>query len=414
MYAFIDTETTGFLFNKTDRIIEIAVLLTDDELTPVEEFVTLINPKRDVGPTKVHGISARDVFDAPTFEQVCPMLISMLKDRVVVGHNVIFDLRFIFSELQRLSIRIPNIPYLCTLSLSRDADVDSPSRKLEELCRYFGISFENRHSAFSDTMVTYELFKKLKTYQNLSCVDRYLKRTNFEIISEIWPETASVNKINYKSRGLKPPPQESTFYSKLVLELPMTSLIDRAYDPYFSLLDKVLEDGILDDNEIKQLTILALELGLGLDDVDTVHSRYLELAVETALQDGQISKDEEAYLIKISELLGISTVVLDSFITSCKILENNLPIERTPKVVCFSGESLIKVDGKELTRNYAESMARDLGIEVKSSVTKKVDTLVLSDAYSQSSKAKKAREFGIRIVEDSTFWTKMGKNVCVI
>jgi DNA polymerase-3 subunit epsilon len=38
-------------------------------------------------------------------------------------------------------------------------------------------------------------------------------------------------------------------------------------------------------------------------------------------------------------------------------------------------------------------------------VTKKLDMLVLADPDSLSGKAKKAREYGIRIVAESAFWS---------
>ena len=51
----IDVETTGFGTN--DRLVEIAAVTLDpDSLETVDEYDTLINPERDVGPTHVHGI----------------------------------------------------------------------------------------------------------------------------------------------------------------------------------------------------------------------------------------------------------------------------------------------------------------------------------------------------------------------
>jgi DNA polymerase-3 subunit epsilon len=36
----------------------------------VSEFSTLVNPQRDVGPTRIHGLRARDVAAAPHFAEV--------------------------------------------------------------------------------------------------------------------------------------------------------------------------------------------------------------------------------------------------------------------------------------------------------------------------------------------------------
>ena len=55
-YAFIDLETTGFGHKMSDRIVEIAVITTDDSLQPQTSWSSLVNPLRDPGPTGVHGI----------------------------------------------------------------------------------------------------------------------------------------------------------------------------------------------------------------------------------------------------------------------------------------------------------------------------------------------------------------------
>ena len=90
-FAAIDMETTG-LSPRIDRVVEIAVIQLDRGLSPCGEFATLINPGRDIGATHIHRITARDVVGAPRFEQVAPMLLDLLRGRVIVAHNVQFDL----------------------------------------------------------------------------------------------------------------------------------------------------------------------------------------------------------------------------------------------------------------------------------------------------------------------------------
>src|SRR3712207_1818935 len=89
--AVVDVETTG-LSPRTDRIVEIGIVLLDSRGEVESEFETLINPGRDVGPTGIHGISASDVVDAPLFGDVAPHLRSLLAGRVVVALNALFDL----------------------------------------------------------------------------------------------------------------------------------------------------------------------------------------------------------------------------------------------------------------------------------------------------------------------------------
>ena len=48
---------------------------------------------------------------------------------------------------------------------------------------------------------------------------------------------------------------------------------------------------------------------------------------------------------------------------------------------------------------------------VQKGVTKKLDLLVTADPYTQSSKAKKARDYGIPILAEQVFWNWLGVNV---
>ena len=55
------------------------------------EFCTLINPCRDVGSTRVHGITAADVAGAPVFADAAATVWQLLSGRVLVAHNASFD-----------------------------------------------------------------------------------------------------------------------------------------------------------------------------------------------------------------------------------------------------------------------------------------------------------------------------------
>ena len=51
------------------------------------------------------------------------------------------------------------------------------------------------------------------------------------------------------------------------------------------------------------------------------------------------------------------------------------------------------------------------GLKIASSVTKKLDLLVVADPDTQSGKAKKARDYGIRVMSDTVFWRHCGIEV---
>src|SRR5690606_4008626 len=73
------------------------------------------------------------------------------------------------------------------------------------------------------------------------------------------------------------------------------------------------------------------------------------------------------------------------------------------KTVCFTGELQARIDGEPVTRAVAQQLAAQAGLVVANSVTKKLDLLVVADPNTQSSKAKKARQYGTRIVAEAAF-----------
>jgi len=69
--AVLDVETTGLWPQRHDRVSEIAVVRLRAGGRLTEKYVTLLNPGRDLGPTQIHGITARDIIDAPQFGRHC-------------------------------------------------------------------------------------------------------------------------------------------------------------------------------------------------------------------------------------------------------------------------------------------------------------------------------------------------------
>jgi len=110
----------------------------------------LVNPQRDVGPTHIHGITARDILDAPTFSQVAPRVIASLNGRPLVARNARFDTAFLDYEFTRAgSAPVPPTPSLCTMELS-SSYLRGTSRKLRDCCTAADVTHEDQHTAVGD------------------------------------------------------------------------------------------------------------------------------------------------------------------------------------------------------------------------------------------------------------------------
>ena len=67
--------------------------------------------------------------------------------------------------------------------------------------------------------------------------------------------------------------------------------------------------------------------------------------------------------------------------------------------------------GQPLSREQQESLAASAGLRVKANVSGRLDILVLADVASQSGKARKAAELGIRRIAEPVFWRLLGVSV---
>lgn len=83
-FAVLDLETTGL---GRDRIVEVAVVSVDPKGVATQEWSTLVDPNRDVGPTGIHGVQARDLLDAPTFEDIAADLADLLTGMSTLSEN---------------------------------------------------------------------------------------------------------------------------------------------------------------------------------------------------------------------------------------------------------------------------------------------------------------------------------------
>ncbi len=154
-YVVVDTETTGGRAWSGDRITEIAaVVVRDGEI--VELFETLVNPQRSIPyfVTQLTNITWDMVRDKPTFDRVVPDVMRVLEGNVFVAHNMMFDWRFVTSELSRSTGRKLQGRRLCTVKMARKVLPQLSRRSLDNVARYYGVEIHRRHRAGGDALAT--------------------------------------------------------------------------------------------------------------------------------------------------------------------------------------------------------------------------------------------------------------------
>lgn len=159
--VFIDVETTG-LKPSSDEILEVSAIKFDKGMTPVAAFTTLCKPTKPIPETStaIHHITDEMVADAPAFRQIAPALTEFLADSNLAGHNLDFDIRFIWAYGAKLpeGKRFYDTLDLAQLTISKGEVLNY---KLDSLCDYYGIHRSRSHQSLSDAYATSKIFSHL-------------------------------------------------------------------------------------------------------------------------------------------------------------------------------------------------------------------------------------------------------------
>ena len=116
----------------------------------VDTFYSLIRPpKLYIRPdfTAIHGLTAEDVKDAPTFVELWDSHIcQFLDDLPVAAHNAHFDIGVLLATLEWHGIRSPDLLYFCSLQLARRTWPSFKSHALSDLAKKFNIEYKAHHA----------------------------------------------------------------------------------------------------------------------------------------------------------------------------------------------------------------------------------------------------------------------------
>ncbi|MFC1628428.1 exonuclease domain-containing protein [Gemmatimonadota bacterium] len=399
-YSVFDLETTGFSAAHHHRVLEIAVVIVDDDGCIVDEWDTVLNPERDVGATEIHGLSAADVYGAPTFNQIAGELITLLDGKVPVAHNLSFDAPFLSAEFERMGYSVPlsRISGLCTMRLA-SRYLSSGPRTLAACCNSIGYEIESAHAALDDARAAACL---LAHYIES---DPDFLSTWDDVISAAqrasWPEITS-SSVPRVPRTQAIALNAEHFLARLAAGTPRSEIHPDA-NSYFTLLDRVLLDRYLSHHEQDELVSVAEMMGLSREEVENLHRIYMNALGRIALDDGVITTEERADLDSAAKLLGLNTEEVDMALSN----QNYPPFDISDigefklepgDAVVFTG------DASGVQREDLEYQARSLGYRVTSSVSGKTQLLVAADPDSISSKARKARDLSIPIVDYQTYF----------
>lgn len=173
-YTVVDTETTG-LSSETSGLIEVGALrVRGGEVT--ETFSTLIRPPwREVQRggewtegyvddfiQELTGITDEMLEDAPLPVDALPQVEEFLGEDLILGHNVGFDMAFLYDSFQKYLGRPCKNDSLDHLRIAKKLLPEMPHHRLGDVAEVLGVSYEGAHRALTDCWITYRCYEKLR------------------------------------------------------------------------------------------------------------------------------------------------------------------------------------------------------------------------------------------------------------
>lgn len=176
-FTIIDLETTG-LDPTFDEIIEVgAIRVRNGNVT--DTFSSLVKPEKEVDAfiTEITGITNEMLADAPSISEIFPDFLSFMSNDIIVGHNVNFDINFVYDTNSKLYNQYFSNSFTDTLRLSRRLLPELEHHRLKDLINHFEIDIERQHRSLDDCKATLECYNKLKSL----AVEKYDTLDNFYI-----------------------------------------------------------------------------------------------------------------------------------------------------------------------------------------------------------------------------------------
>ncbi|MDY6952393.1 MAG: 3'-5' exonuclease [Thermodesulfobacteriota bacterium] len=172
-FVVFDTETTGLNLDKGDRLLSLgAVKITGGKIHLGEAFYELIDPERPIPSSSIfiHGITPGMAKARPHVSEVLSRFLTFVGSHVLVAHHAPFDMRFLNHAMegcfgfpfQNIVIDTASVAaWIRRLQEVEIMDRGTPAdTRFDAVAAHFGITAQDRHSAFGDALSTALLFQR--------------------------------------------------------------------------------------------------------------------------------------------------------------------------------------------------------------------------------------------------------------
>lgn len=158
-YIVIDIETTG-LDPEYCEIIELAAIKYENN-QEIARFNSLVKPDYEIDNfiTDLTGITNEMVKSSPKISKVIIDFYNFIKEDILIGHCVYFDINFIYDVLEKENIFLTN-DYINIMRFSNRILPQLENQKLNTISSHYNVTLPN-HRALTDCVATNECYQKL-------------------------------------------------------------------------------------------------------------------------------------------------------------------------------------------------------------------------------------------------------------
>ena len=129
-----------------------------------DSFSTLIKPAEPISRFITHltGITNEMVKDAPDIAEVMQSFYDFVGKDILIGHNVNFDVNFLYDKLWIHNGLILDNSFVDTLRLARKALPHLKNHKQTTIAEHYGIATKGAHRALRDCEICNACYLNLK------------------------------------------------------------------------------------------------------------------------------------------------------------------------------------------------------------------------------------------------------------
>lgn len=325
----------------------------------------LIRPREarfSPGNIRVHGLTARDVAQAPEFPDVLAEFVDDLRNGVIAAHNAAFDVAVLLQTCWLYGIAPPNVQAVCTLQVARAVWPELPSHRLDVVARHIGHDFAHHHAG-EDAVACGRILIAASSIAPANAWRGWVRSFDQRPLAPAPPRRANLPSLRFKVQG--------------------------GSDVY----DIVVSRG--DDVLTARCSCTAGRNGL--------YCRHRRLLGDGVIDD--VVDPNDGDLATLGEWIRELGPFQEPAPIAGKIRRPTYSVVDAPRptVASVAGKTVIFTGALEkMTRDEAKARAERLGAKVAGSVSKKTDYIVAGPGA--GSKLDKAREFGVTVMtEDEWF-----------